>query len=73
METEHDAQAKQPGDMIFRSMDVTSRQSVADVVREAEARTGRIDVLVHVAGGVRGQVTNLSKTLRTRNGTLFPT
>jgi 3-oxoacyl-[acyl-carrier protein] reductase len=55
METERDAQAEQPGNVIFRSMDVTNRQAVADVVREAEARTGRIDVLVHVAGGVRGQ------------------
>jgi len=55
METARDAQAKQPGHMTFRSMDVTNRQAVADVVREAEARTGRIDVLVHVAGGVRGQ------------------
>jgi 3-oxoacyl-[acyl-carrier protein] reductase len=55
METERDAQAEQPDNVIFRSMDVTNRQAVADVVREAEARTGRIDVLVHVAGGVRGQ------------------
>jgi 3-oxoacyl-[acyl-carrier protein] reductase len=55
METALNTRAEQPGNVIFRSMDVTNRQSVADVVREAEARTGRIDVLVHVAGGVRGQ------------------
>lgn len=55
METERDAQAEQAHNVIFRSMDVTNRQAVADVVREAETRTGRIDVLVHVAGGVRGQ------------------
>lgn len=52
----HGPQVERPGSVTIRSMDVTDRKAVAVVVREAEARTGRIDVLVHVAGGVRGQV-----------------
>lgn len=43
------------GEVVVRAMDVTDRRAVAEVVREAEERSGRIDVLVHVAGGVRGQ------------------
>ncbi len=60
----HGAQAERPGSVTIRSMDVTDRQGVADVVREAEARTGRIDVLVHVAGGVRGQAHRPIETVR---------
>lgn len=38
-----------------RRLDVTNADEVASVVRDAEGERGRIDVLVHVAGGVRGQ------------------
>ena len=38
-----------------RRLDVTDAQAVAALVREAEGERGHVDVLVHVAGGVRGQ------------------
>lgn len=55
MEGAGEAAPERRGNVVFRRMDVTDRHDVAEIVREAEARTGRIDVLVHVAGGVRGQ------------------
>ena len=36
-------------------VDVTDPRSVAGVIEAAEAGTGAVDVLVYVAGGVRGQ------------------
>jgi 3-oxoacyl-[acyl-carrier protein] reductase len=39
-----------------RVLDVTDSERVAAVVGEAEAESGAIDILVNVAGGVRGQV-----------------
>jgi 3-oxoacyl-[acyl-carrier protein] reductase len=38
-----------------RRVDATVKAEVEDFVAEASAARGRIDVLVHVAGGVRGQ------------------
>jgi 3-oxoacyl-[acyl-carrier protein] reductase len=38
-----------------RAVDVTEERAVTAFIREAEARRGRIDVYVHVAGGVRGK------------------
>ncbi|MFI4987027.1 MAG: SDR family NAD(P)-dependent oxidoreductase [Alphaproteobacteria bacterium] len=38
-----------------RIVDVTDRKAVAGFVAEAEGALGAVDVLVHVAGGVRGQ------------------
>lgn len=43
------------GEVVTRALDVTDERAVAAVVEEAQARSGAIDVLVHVAGGVRGQ------------------
>lgn len=44
------------GHILPRLLDVTDPAAVASLVGEAQARTGHIDVLVHVAGGIRGQV-----------------
>src|SRR4051812_31548284 len=44
-----------PGTIAPRKVDVTDTGSVAEVVREAEGAAGAVDVLVYVAGGVRGQ------------------
>jgi 3-oxoacyl-[acyl-carrier protein] reductase len=38
-----------------RAVDVGDEAAMTGFVREAEARSGAIDVLVHVAGGVRGK------------------
>ncbi len=38
-----------------RAVDVTDEAAVQSFVREAEARSGHVDILVHVAGGVRGK------------------
>lgn len=38
-----------------RVVDVADEAAMSAFVREAEAATGRVDVLVHVAGGVRGK------------------
>ena len=35
--------------------DVSNLQAVADLASKASARTGRVDILVHSAGGTRGQ------------------
>lgn len=40
---------------IARQMDVTDREAVLATARAAKEATGRIDVLVHSAGGVMGQ------------------
>ena len=50
--------AAPPGDgnVYPRVLDVTDRQAVAKLVSEASVDTGRVDILVHCAGGVRGQV-----------------
>lgn len=39
-----------------RHVDVTSREAVRELIREAEEERGRIDILVNNAGGVLGQV-----------------
>jgi len=44
------------GHILPQLLDVTDSNAVASLVGEAQARTGHIDVLVHVAGGIRGQV-----------------
>lgn len=38
-----------------RAVDLTNEQAATGFIREAEARRGRVDVYVHVAGGVRGK------------------
>ena len=38
-----------------RAVDVTDETAVTAFLREAEAKHGHVDVLVHVAGGVRGK------------------
>ncbi len=43
------------GSLAVRTVDVTDRKAVVDFIAEAEAGGGAVDVLVHVAGGVRGQ------------------
>jgi 3-oxoacyl-[acyl-carrier protein] reductase len=43
------------GAIEVRHVDVTDAESVAAVVREARGARGSLDVLVHAAGGVRGQ------------------
>lgn len=43
------------GTVEVRRLDVTNPEEVAARVREMEAECGGFDVLVHVAGGVRGQ------------------
>lgn len=45
-----------PGRIETRAVDVTDRDAVSAFVAEAQASTGRIDVLVNNAGGVQGQV-----------------
>ena len=42
------------GSVEARRLDVTSAREIESLVREAEAGRGRIDVAVHVAGGVLG-------------------
>jgi 3-oxoacyl-[acyl-carrier protein] reductase len=44
-----------PGSIDPRVVDVTDTGSVAEVVRQAEGSAGFVDILVYVAGGVRGQ------------------
>jgi 3-oxoacyl-[acyl-carrier protein] reductase len=44
-----------PGSIDPRAVDVTDTGSVAEVVRQAEGSAGFVDILVYVAGGVRGQ------------------
>ncbi|MBM3569085.1 MAG: SDR family oxidoreductase [Alphaproteobacteria bacterium] len=44
------------GRMTVRAMDIAERGAVQDFVGQAARETGRIDVLVNCAGGVRGQV-----------------
>jgi 3-oxoacyl-[acyl-carrier protein] reductase len=46
---------KQKANVETRVVDVTDSAAVDGFVREAEGEDGAIDVLVHVAGGVRGQ------------------
>jgi len=50
--------AADAGDPSFRSrvVDVTDPEAVNAWVRAALAETGRVDILVHVAGGVLGQI-----------------
>jgi 3-oxoacyl-[acyl-carrier protein] reductase len=43
------------GSVLTRRLDVTDAAAVAACVREIENDAGRLDVLVHVAGGVLGQ------------------
>jgi 3-oxoacyl-[acyl-carrier protein] reductase len=49
------AQAEEPG-VVSHALDVSDEASVAACVERIVQRHGRIDVLVHCAGGVRGQV-----------------
>jgi 3-oxoacyl-[acyl-carrier protein] reductase len=44
-----------PGRIEPAAVDVTDTGSVAEVVRQAEGGAGSVDILVYVAGGVRGQ------------------
>jgi 3-oxoacyl-[acyl-carrier protein] reductase len=44
-----------PGRIEALAVDVTDTASVAEVVRQAEGNAGEADILVYVAGGVRGQ------------------
>lgn len=44
------------GGLTTRVVDLADRGAVDAFMREAEGRSGAIDVLVHVAGGTRGQV-----------------
>jgi 3-oxoacyl-[acyl-carrier protein] reductase len=44
-----------PGTIEPAAVDVTDAGSVAEVVREAEGKAGAVDILVYVAGGIRGQ------------------
>jgi 3-oxoacyl-[acyl-carrier protein] reductase len=44
------------GALETRQVDVTRSAEVDGLVREVERACGAVDVLVHVAGGVRGQV-----------------
>lgn len=50
-----EALAALPAGVERRVVDVTDEAAVGAFMREAEAAAGRIDVLVHVAGGVRGK------------------
>lgn len=50
-----DALKALPAGVHGRAVDVTDEAAVQSFVREAEARSGRVDILVHVAGGVRGK------------------
>jgi 3-oxoacyl-[acyl-carrier protein] reductase len=50
-----DALAALGGGIEGRVVDVADEAAMAAFVREAEAATGHVDVLVHVAGGVRGK------------------
>jgi 3-oxoacyl-[acyl-carrier protein] reductase len=43
------------GDVETRALDLSKSDQVNDFVREVEKASGAIDILVHVAGGVRGQ------------------
>ncbi|HJO81045.1 MAG: SDR family NAD(P)-dependent oxidoreductase [SAR202 cluster bacterium] len=44
------------GRVVTRVVDVTDKGQLASLVSEASAESGRVDILVCVAGGVRGQV-----------------
>ncbi|HEY8564389.1 MAG TPA: SDR family NAD(P)-dependent oxidoreductase [Beijerinckiaceae bacterium] len=50
-----EALAGGPG-LTCRALDVADEEQVAGLVAEVVAARGRIDILVHCAGGVRGQV-----------------
>ncbi len=50
-----EALAALPAGVHGRAVDVTDEAAVQEFVREAEARSGHVDILVHVAGGVRGK------------------
>ncbi|MBL8700823.1 MAG: SDR family oxidoreductase [Alphaproteobacteria bacterium] len=50
-----------------RAVDVTDESAVAAFIRAAEARTGAVDVLVHVAGGVRGKPRQPIEDVSTRD------
>lgn len=43
------------GEIVVRRLDVTDSDDVSTSIREMEAECGGFEVLVHVAGGVRGQ------------------
>ena len=50
------AKPKRGGTLETRKVDLTQSAEVNGFVREVERACGAVDVLVHVAGGVRGQV-----------------
>ena len=50
------AQPKRGGALQTRTVDLTQSHQVDAFVREVEGVCGAVDVLVHVAGGVRGQL-----------------
>ena len=39
-----------PGTLIFKQCDVTQRESVCDLVKEAEENLGEVDILINCAG-----------------------
>ncbi|WP_414475728.1 SDR family NAD(P)-dependent oxidoreductase [Microvirga sp. M2] len=49
------SRAERGGEIVVRRLDVTDSDDVSNSIREMEAQCGGFDVLVHVAGGVRGQ------------------
>src|SRR3954451_12591399 len=51
----YDADNPGPGKIEALKVDVTDTGSVAEVLRQAEGSAGSVDILVYVAGGVRGQ------------------
>jgi 3-oxoacyl-[acyl-carrier protein] reductase len=48
--------ASYDGTVTARTLDVTDRRAVADLIAEAETAGGLVDILVNSAGGVRDQV-----------------
>ena len=50
-----DALAALGGGMTTRVVDVADEAAMSAFVRDAEAASGHVDILVHVAGGVRGK------------------
>jgi 3-oxoacyl-[acyl-carrier protein] reductase len=50
-----DALAALQGKATTRVVDLADERAVGDFIREAEGKRGAVDILVHVAGGVRGK------------------
>ena len=54
------------GALETRKVDLTQSAEVDGLVREVEGACGAVDVLVHVAGGVRGQSSGAANPARSR-------